>query len=91
MPDLLIESPAGAPFMEVHIWIAHYAAGGESMIAADIPLPGGLGMRHMPLMNGRRHVAESLAPLARRIQSASQHASERIVRLELRTFRAMSS
>jgi hypothetical protein len=91
MVDVFIDEPTSQPFTEIHIWIGHYADGTEGILACDFPLPGGLGTRFMPLMHSKHEVAESLAPTARRIQSASQHAANRVVRVELRTFRAVTS
>jgi hypothetical protein len=88
---ILVDQPASPPIREIYTWIGHYADGGEGMLSADFPTPGGLGgVRHMPLLNSRREVAETMAPLARRIQSASQHAVSRITKIELRTFKAAS-
>lgn len=87
---VLFDEPPSPPMTEVHIWIGHYAGGGEGMLAASAPLPDGKD-RFMPLMNSRRAAAESFEPLAKQIQSASQHAEGRIVRIELRTFRAVTS
>ena len=91
MTDVLNDLPASPPIVELHVWIGHFQGGGEGMVAADLPLPGGLGQRHMPLMNSRRDRAESMRPLAERVKSASQHGENRIVRLELRTFRVVTS
>jgi hypothetical protein len=60
------------------------------MLSADMSLPGGHGLRHMPLMNSDRAVAETMGTLARKVQSASQHTASRITKIELRTFRATS-
>ena len=91
MVEVLIDVPSSPPITELHMWISHYADGTEGIIAGNLPLPNGLGNRFMPLMNSRRDVAEAFAPMARRIQSATQHAGNRIVRLELRTFRAVTT
>ena len=37
MADVLLDEPASPPMTEVHIWIGHYANGGEGMIAASMP------------------------------------------------------
>ena len=91
MNDVLIDEASSPPITELHIWIGHYADGTEGIIAGSLPLPNGLGRRFMPLMSSRREVVEMLAPMARQIQSASQHATKRIVRLEIRTFRAVTT
>lgn len=91
MADVLLDEPASPPMTEVHIWIGHYANGGEGMIAASMPPIDGAPPHFMPLMNSRRAVAEGFEPLARRIQSASQHSNGRITRIELHTFRAVAS
>lgn len=90
MSALFIPLPASPPITEIHLWIGHYAAGGEGLLSADFPLPGGVGMRHMPLMNSIRANAEALAPMARRVQSNSQHTASCITRVELRTFRVVT-
>jgi hypothetical protein len=90
MDEVILDLPASPPITELHVWIGHYAQGGEGLISADLPMPGDLGMRHMPLMNSSKRVAASLAPLARQAQSASQHVAARITRIELRTFRMVT-
>lgn len=91
MSDVFIDQPASPPVTELHVWIGHYAEGGEGMLSGDFPMPHDLGMRHMPLMNSQLERAEAMAPWARRIQSSSQHMASRITRIELRTFRAVTS
>jgi hypothetical protein len=90
MADVIIDTPSSAPMVEVHIWISHYADGTEGIIATDFPLAG-MVTRHIPLMHSVRATAEAFADIARKAQSASQHTGARIVRLELRTFRAVTS
>jgi hypothetical protein len=91
MIDLLLDEPASPPIVEVHIWIGHYATGGEGILGAELPKPVGPGTTFMPLFNSSRTVAEGFEHLAKRIQSASQHARARITKIELRTFRAVTS
>jgi hypothetical protein len=91
MSEAFIDQVASPPVTELHVWIGHYAEGGEGILSGDFPMPYALGLRHMPLMNSDRAVAETFAPMARRIQSSSQHAASRITRIELRTFRAVTS
>jgi hypothetical protein len=90
MINVLNDTPGSPPMTEIHIWIGHYADGTEGMLAADFPMLAGA-IRHMPLMNSRRHIAENFETLAKAIQSASQHAQGKIVRIELRTFRAVTN
>lgn len=90
MVELIIDEKSSPPMTEIHIWIGHYADGTECMMATDFPVVG-LITRPMPLMNSRRDIAESLAPLARKAQSASRHLTAPIIRVELRTFRAVMS
>lgn len=89
MNQLLIDPGGSEPFQEVFIWIGHYADGTEGMLSADFVMPVATGervTRHMPLMSSQRVPAAEMAPIARNIQSASQHAPRRIVRVELRRF-----
>jgi hypothetical protein len=83
------DTPGSPPMTEVHIWIGHYQDGTEGMLAADMEVMPGI-LRHMPLMHSRREIADAAGDLARRIQEASP-AGHRIVRIELRTFRAVTS
>lgn len=82
----ILDVPSSPPFRELWLWIGHYADGSERLMSADLPLAGC--MRHMPLMNSRREIADQLGGIARRIQNASQHGDAPIVRIELRQFRA---
>jgi hypothetical protein len=91
MSEVFVDQPPSPPVTELHVWIGHYAEGGEGLLSGDFPMPHGLGTRHMPLMNSDRAAAEAFAPAARRIQSSSQHMASRITRIELRTFRAVTS
>jgi hypothetical protein len=85
-PVLLDLSPEAGQVLEVHIWIGVHADGREAMLSADLPLV--MGVRHTPLMSSRRDLAEKFAPLVREIQRAAMHGSDRLIRVELRTFRA---
>jgi hypothetical protein len=87
--EVIRELPGSPPITELHVWIGHHASGREGIISADFLTPDG--MRHMPLLNSKRVVSEACAPIARKVQSASQHHADRIVRIELRTYRAVSS
>lgn len=87
MIDVLYDlEPERGQVSEVHIWIGVHADGREAMLSADMPMFGGT--RHTPLMSSRRSTAEALAPLARQVQRAAMHGSDRFIRIELRTFRA---
>lgn len=90
MSDVFIPLPASPPIVELHLWIGHYAGGGEGLLSADFPLPGAdaIGLRHMPLMSSDRAKTAAMKPIARRVQSNSQGTASRITRIELRTFRA---
>jgi hypothetical protein len=79
--------PPSPPVVELHAWIGHYRDGGEGILSADLPLAGQI--RHMPLMNSQRATALKLHRLARQIQQQSQSTPAAIVRIELRTFRAV--
>lgn len=70
---------------ELHVWIAIYPDGSEGIVSADLPLS--FGTRHSPLLSSKRKVAESLGRLAREVQRAAMHQAQRIVRVELRTYR----
>jgi hypothetical protein len=80
--------PNATPIREIHVWIGVHADGQEAMLSADMPMPFGAGMRHMPLMSSRREQAERMADLARRVQREAMHRADRFIRIELRTFRA---
>jgi hypothetical protein len=93
MPDendiyLDMPPPEGKRVAELHVWIATYPDGREGIVSGDFEMPGGLGMRHMPLMNSKRHVAAALEPMAHRARRAAMHQADRIVRVRLVTFRA---
>jgi hypothetical protein len=79
--------PTGRRITELHVWIAIYPDGSEGIVSADLPMPNGLGHRHMPLMNSSRASAEAAEPIARRVQRHAMHSSMRIVKLKLVTFR----
>lgn len=91
MTDLYLDAPPPGDqrIRQIHVWIATYANGSEGIISADLPMPVGLGTRHMPLMNSKRDVAENLQPLARRAQRAAMHQADRIVSIRLVTFAAV--
>jgi hypothetical protein len=91
-PAILNDMPSSPPMTEIHVWIGHYADGTESMLSAGLLMPDGT-THHMPLLNSRREVAERAGDTARKVQSASQHSTvaRKIVRIELRTFRAVMS
>lgn len=91
MVDIQLDFPGSPPMREVHIWIGHYADGTEGMLAADLPLPGMDVTRHMPLMSSRRETAENMRSLAEHIRSLSKHGHAEMVRIELRTFQAITS
>jgi hypothetical protein len=84
--DFLIDLPPEAGTIDtVYIWIGVHRDGREGMISADMPAAFGA-TRHMPLITSRRASAEAMAPLAERIRRESTHKTNRIVRVELRTF-----
>lgn len=64
---------------ELHCWIAIYPNGGEGIVSTDIELA--WGVRHTPLMSGRRDLAEKLGEIAQRTLGD--------LKLELRTFRVV--
>lgn len=70
---------------EVYVWVAHYADGTEGIEFND-------GLRsHPALVHDSPDGAKSfLGHAARSIKSSSQHAPNRIVRIELRKFVWMS-
>jgi hypothetical protein len=75
---------------EVSIWIGIHVDGSETIISADLPIQHSDGTwvtRHMPLMHSMRERAEPFACLARKIQREAMHRSDRLIRIELRTFR----
>lgn len=82
---VLIAPPSSPPFTELFVWIGHHSDGSEGILSCDLEPVRGV-KRHMPLMNGHRDVAERFTTRAKAIQSASQHAPLRIVRVELRRF-----
>ena len=91
VPDILPNAP-GYRVDEVHMWIGVHVDGSEAILSADLQLTHSDGMpvrRHMALMNSRRDVAESLAGIARRIQREAMHRADKMIRVELRTFRAV--
>ncbi|MGD0109994.1 MAG: hypothetical protein ABSC06_39145 [Rhodopila sp.] len=73
---------------EIFVWIGVHADGREAMLSADMPMA--FGTRHTPLMSSRRELAEEMQTLARRIQREAMHRSDRLIRIELRTFVAGS-
>lgn len=77
--------PQPYPITEVHIWIGIHADGREAMLSTDMPMA--FGTRHTPLISTKREVAEGLWVLARRIQLAAMHRADRLIRIELRTFK----
>jgi len=85
-PVLLDIPPEKAPILEVFIWIGIHADGREAMLSGDFDLP--LGRRHMPLISSRRELAEKMGDMARQIQQTMMHQADRVIRIELRTFRA---
>ena len=77
--------PNDGPVVCLYVWIGIWRDGRESILSADLPLPG-IGMRHMPLMSGKRDVAESLRPLAFQLRAASRQSADPMHDVELRTF-----
>jgi hypothetical protein len=90
-PDLFLDMPPpeSQRITEIHVWIAKYHNGSQGIVSADLPMPNGLGMRHMPLMSSKRHAAEALEPMAHRARRLAMHQADRIVRVRLVTFRAV--
>jgi hypothetical protein len=79
---------------EVSIWIGVHVDGSETILSADLPMQysdGTPAMRHMPLMHSMRERAEPFAGLARKIQREAMHRSDRLIRIELRTFRKVGA
>jgi hypothetical protein len=75
---------------EIHIWIGVHTDGSETILSADLPMQysdGSPAMRHMPLMHSQRDRAEQCAELARLIQREAMHRSDRLIKIELRTYR----
>jgi hypothetical protein len=90
--SILIDMPPSEPMTELHAWIGHYADGREGLLASGLRYPDG-STHHMPLVSSRRRDVERAGKIARDIQSASQHSNVagKIIRIELRTFRAVMS
>ena len=88
MTDMLVDGPGSPPILEVSIWIGHNQDGTESVMVVDLDIVPGI-TRHMPLMATRRDLAEKFREIAEHVMKLSRHASTEIVRLELRTFKAM--
>lgn len=71
----------GQIIRELHCWIATYSDGTEGIIASGLE---GLGMT--PLISSRRDKAEALEVVARRIQRAAMHQTNRVLGIRLVTF-----
>lgn len=44
----------------LHVWISLNNDGSEGIFSADMPLPNGLGTRHIPLMSSNMETAKAL-------------------------------
>lgn len=78
--------PAEQRISELWAWVATHASGGEGIMSADLPMPAGIGTRHVPLIASKRDTAEKLEPLARKIQRAAMHKADRLVSIRLARF-----
>lgn len=79
---------------ELHVWIGTFSDGNEGGMVHDRSFPaedGTIVRRPVPLMDSDRTRAEALGPLARRCQEVSGDTPTPIIRVELRTFRAVQS
>jgi hypothetical protein len=75
---------------EIHMWIGVHVDGSETILSADMEMQysdGSPAMRHMPLMHSQREQAQQCAGLARNIQREAMHRCDRLIRIELRTYR----
>lgn len=77
MTDVFLDMPASVDqrIDELHAWIAIHSSGAESIISADVPMPGNVGTRHLPLLSSKRHVIEKLEALAARVASMDRTVS----------------
>lgn len=87
--DLHDFPPEAGPVNELHVWIGIRTGGREAMLSADFPMLAD--KRHAPLMSSRRALAEKLGVLAHEIQRQTMQSPDPIVRVELRTFRAVAT
>lgn len=72
---------------ELHAWVATHPGGEEGLISGDVPMPGTIRPRHMPLMSSKRHLAEALLPVVNRVLQLAPRGT----RAALVTFRRVTN
>lgn len=85
---------AGKRLDELYVWVGVHADGAETLLSADLTLPlsdGTTVQRHMPLLSSTRRVVESpqMRALARRIQLEAMRQSDRMIAIEIHTYRVV--
>lgn len=71
----------------IHVWIATQPDGSEGLISADLDAGPLIGMRHMPLMSSKRHIAEGFAGVADKMRKEILKTTGKDVTIRLVTFK----
>ena len=74
MKPVLLDLPItpGQRIDSLFVWIVTYPGGDQGIMSGDVEIPG-LGMRHIPFMSSKQHLAEALKP---RVDQCAETARE---------------
>jgi hypothetical protein len=78
-PDQRVES--------VYAWVATHPDGAEGIMSADMDLGPPIGIRHMPLLTSKPHLARLMEGKARQLQRAAMAETGKPVAIELVEYR----
>ena len=90
MVVLAVPPKPGKRATDLHVWIATFANGDESVLPTDLPMFPDIPNRsgavwHVPLMNSDRKAAEGFEAVAQKCRKASMHlgSNQRIINVRL--------
>lgn len=71
----------------LYVWIATHHDGAEGMMSADMDIGPPIGVRHIPLMTSKAHLAGLMESKARQLQRAALAETGRPITIELVEYR----